>query len=75
MEKQVEIMGKLSEIEFSMESLACVLKTFEDSYELKNEYEMKKNIRVIKKSLESILFDLRESMDVIDNCISYNKEN
>ena len=35
MEKLYEIMGELSEIEFSMESLSCVLESLEEIYEMK----------------------------------------
>ncbi|MBQ3545374.1 MAG: hypothetical protein IJA34_10385 [Lachnospiraceae bacterium] len=42
MEKLDEIMNNLSEIDFAMESLYMVLKSFEELYELKNEYELKK---------------------------------
>ena len=44
MDRLLEIMGDLSEIEFSIESLSCVLESLEEAYEQKHEYEMQKNI-------------------------------
>lgn len=42
MEKLHEIMGDLSDIMFSMESISCVLETLEEIYELKHKYEIQK---------------------------------
>ena len=40
MNRLYEIMGELSEIEFGVESLSCVLGSLEEVYEMKHEYEI-----------------------------------
>lgn len=67
MKRLDEIMNKLSEIDFGMESLYMLLKSFKELYELKNEYEMKKGVWILKMILYSMLDDLRDSIAELDN--------
>lgn len=75
MKRLDEIMNKLSEIDFGMESLYMLLKSFEEFYELKDEYEMKKGVWIFKMVLESMLDDLRDSIAELDKFILDNKNN
>ena len=54
MEKLHEIMGDLSDIMFSMESLSYVLESLEEIYELKHKYEMQRNVWILKILIRSI---------------------
>ena len=74
MEKLYEIMGELSEIKFSMESLSCVLDALEEIYEFKHKYEMQKNVWVFKMLIESISETLSNKIDEIDRLILDSKK-
>lgn len=74
MERLYEIMDKLSDIEFSMESLSCVLDSLEEIYELKHEYEIQKNIWLIKMINDSMLENLSERISEIDRFLLNNKK-
>ena len=74
MERLYEIMDKLSDIEFSMESLSCVLDSLEEIYELKHEYEIQKNIWLIKMINDSMLENLSERISEIDRFLLDNKK-
>ena len=73
MEKLTEIMDELSAIEFSMESLSCVLGSLEEIYELKHNYETQKNIWIIKLLIDSMTENLDDKIDEIDRLILSNK--
>ncbi len=73
MEKVYEIMGELSEIEFSMESLSCVLESLEEIYEMKHKYEMQKNVWIFKMLIDSMSDNLSDKIDEIDRLILSNK--
>ncbi len=72
MEKLYKIMGDLSEIAFNMESLSCILKSLEEHYQYKQEYEIQKNIVVFKILIESISKTLSDKIDKIDRFILDN---
>ena len=75
MEKLYEIMGDLSEIEYGMESLSCVLESLEEVYELKHKYEMQKNVWIFKMLIDSMSDNLSNKIDEIDRLILSNKRN
>ena len=69
MEKLYEIMGELSEIEFSMESLSCVLESLEEIYELKHNYDMQKCVWIIKMLINSMSESMCDKLEKIDRLI------
>ena len=73
-EKIDEILGKLSEIEFSMESLSCILENLEVAYESKHEHEMQQIIWGIKKLVDSMSKELKDGVDELDKIILNNKD-
>ena len=74
MEKLNEIMGELSKIMFSMESLSCVLDSLEEIYEFKHKYEMQKNVWVFKMLIESMSENLGDRINEIDRFILDSKK-
>ena len=73
MDRLYEIMGELSEIEFGVESLSCVLGSLEEVYEMKHEYEMQKNVWVFKMLIDSFAENLSDKIEEIDRLILSNK--
>ena len=73
MNRLYEIMGELSEIEFGVESLSCVLGSLEEVYEMKHEYEMQKNVWVFKMLIDSVSGKLCNQIDEIDRLILSKK--
>ena len=73
MDKLYEIMGELSEIEFGVESLSCVLGSLEEVYEMKHEYEMQKNVWVFKMLIDSFAENLSDKIEEIDRLILDSK--
>lgn len=73
MDRLYEIMGELSEIEFGVESLSCVLGSLEEIYEMKQEYKMQKNVWVFKMLIDSVAENLSEKIEEIDRLILDNK--
>lgn len=69
-----EIMGDLSEILFSMESLSSVLDDLEEIYEFKHKYEMQKNVWVFKMLIESMSENLGDKINEIDTLILESKK-
>ena len=74
MEKLYEIMGELSEIEFGIESLSCVMGSLEEVYEMKHEYEMQKNVWVFKMLIDSVSENLSDKIDEIDRLLLESKK-
>lgn len=74
MERLYEIMSKLSEIEFGIESLSCVLGSLEEVYEMKHEYEMQKNIWVFKILIDSVTENLNDQINEIDQFLLKSKK-
>ncbi len=74
MDRLREIMGNLSDIEFSMESLSYVLGSLEEIYELRHEYELQKNVLLFKLLLDSMVENLSDRIDEIDRFIIDNRE-
>ena len=73
MDRLYEIMGELSEIEFGVESLSCVLGSLEEVYEMKHEYEMQKNVWVFKMLIDSFAENLSDKIEEIDKLILDSK--
>ena len=73
MNRLYEIMGELSEIEFGIESLSCVLGSLEEVYEMKHEYEMQKNVWVFKMLIDSFAENLSDKIEEIDRLILDSK--
>ena len=73
MEKLYEIMGDLTEIEYGMESLSCVLKSLEEIYEYNQKYEIHKNAWILKMLLDSMAENLSNKIIEIDSFILCNK--
>ena len=73
MNRLYEIMGELSEIEFGVESLSCVLGSLEEVYEMKHEYEMQKNVWVFKMLIDSFAENLSDKIEEIDRLILDSK--
>lgn len=73
MNRLYEIMGELSEIEFGVESLSCVLGSLEEVYEMKHEYEMQKNVWVFKMLIDSFAESLSDKIEEIDRLILDSK--
>lgn len=73
MEKLYEIMGDLTEIEYGMESLSCVLKSLEEIYEYNQKYEIHKNVWIIKMLLDSMAENLSNKIIEIDSFILCSK--
>lgn len=73
MDRLYEIMGELSEIEFGVESLSCVLGSLEEVYEMKHEYEMQKNVWVFKMLIDSFAENLSDKIEEIDRLILDSK--
>lgn len=74
MDRLYEIMGELSEIEFGIESLSCVLGSLEEVYEMKHEYEMQKNVWVFKMLIDSVSENLSDKIDEIDRFLLDSKK-
>ena len=74
MEKLHEIMGDLSDIMFSMESLSCVLESLEEIYELKHKYEMQRNVWIFKILIDSMSENLSDRINEIDRFILDSKK-
>ena len=66
-------MADLSELQFSMEGLSCIMGLLEESYEYKQEYEMQKNIIIFKMLLDLMSEKLSKSVDEIDGFILSSK--
>ena len=73
MNRLYEIMGELSEIEFGVESLSCVLGSLEEVYEMKHEYEMQKKVWVFKMLIDSFAENLSDKIEEIDRLILDSK--
>ena len=73
MNRLYEIMGELSEIEFGVESLSCVLGSLEEVYDMKHEYEMQKNVWVFKMLIDSFAENLSDKIEEIDRLILDSK--
>lgn len=73
MERLYEIMGELTEIQFSMESLLSVLEHLDEIYELKHDYETQKALWIIKIINESMLENLSERISEIDRVLLENR--
>ena len=73
MNRLYEIMGELSEIEFGVESLSCVLGSLEEVYEMKHEYEMQKNVWVFKMLIDSFAENLSDKIEEIERLILDSK--
>ena len=74
MEKLHEIMGDVSDIMFSMESLSCVLESLEEIYELKHKYEMQRNVWIFKILIDSMSENLSDRINEIDRFILDSKK-
>lgn len=74
MERLYEIMGTLSEIEFTMESLSSVLEYLDEIYELKHDYETQKALWIIKILNESMLENLSERISEMDRVLLDSKK-
>ena len=73
MEKLYEIMGDLTEIEYGMESLSCILKSLEEIYEYKQKYEIHKNVWIVKMLIDSMAENLSNKINEIDSFILCSK--
>lgn len=74
MEELRRIMADLSELQFSMEGLSCIMGILEEAYEYKHEYDMQKNIVIFKMLLDSMSENLSDKVDDIDRFILSSKE-
>lgn len=74
MEELRRIMADLSELQFSMEGLSCIMGILEEAYEYKHEYEMQKNIVIFKMILDSMAENLSDRVDEIDRVLLENKK-
>ena len=75
MDRLYEIMGELTSIGFSIESISCILDSLEEFYEMKYEYEMQKNVWVFKMLIDSVSENLHDKIDKIDRLILDNRKN
>lgn len=74
MDRLREIMGDLSDIQFSMEGLSYIMELLEKTYEYKQEYEMQKNILILKMLIDSMAENLSDKIDEIDRFIIDSRE-
>ena len=74
MEELRRVMADLSELQFSMEGLSCIMGILEEAYEYKHEYEMQKNIVIFKMILDSMAENLSDRVDEIDRFIIDSRE-
>lgn len=68
-----DIMGGLSDIAFSMDSLREVLITLEEAFDLTYDHTTHKVVHIIRLLLTSMSEDLSDRIDEIDNFIIDNK--
>ena len=68
-----DIMGGLSDIAFSMDSLCEVLVSLEEAYDMTYDHTTQKVVHIIGLLLASMSEDLSDKIDEIDHFIIDNK--
>ena len=69
MERLREIMGDLTDIQYSLEAFSTLLKDLDEVYDIRREDEKKENVWLFKIIVDSIQKDLDDKIAEIDQFI------
>ena len=69
MERLREIMGDLTDIQYSLEAFSMLLKDLDEVYDIRREDEKKENVWLFKIIVDSIQKDLDDKIAEIDQFI------